>query len=378
MERVNSPSPRRESRAEEAQWQAYLIAHGPAVFMVARVLSGRGFLAFLRENAEGVTEPEALDSLQMSPYAGRQLLHAALCSGMLEKGEDARYRLSKVGWFLESDQQLKVNADFMYWVNYRGFYHMEEALVEGKPAGLKTLGPWNTVYEGLSELGDVERESWLAFDHLYSDLSFAPALTLLLQRKEATQRAGVGVCEPFTLLDIGGNTGRWAMRCVQAANDIEVTVCDLPGQIAMMEAEIAGQPGAERVRGHAVNLLDDAAVLPQGPWRAVWMSQFLDCFSIDQGVRILQRAARVMDAQSRLYILEPLWDCQRYRASSMCLSLMSLYFTVIANGNSGFFHSSELLGMVARAGLEVVHQYDGLGVGHTLLEVKLAQAGSEQ
>ena len=36
---------------------------------------------------------------------------------------------------------------------------------------------------------------------------------------------------------------------------------------------------------------------------AVWMSQFLDCFSEEQIVSILRRAAKVMDSGSRLYIM---------------------------------------------------------------------------
>ncbi len=362
---------RGDLRTEEAQWRAYLIGLGPAVFMVAQILSKKGFFSHLRDCAEGVTEREALDFIGMTDYAGKQLLYAALCSGMLEVKAD-RYRLSKVGWFLDSDRQLRVNVDFMHQVNYRGFYHLEESLQEGRPAGLQTLGTWRTVYEGLGELPESVRESWLAFDHLYSDVSFDAALTLLQQRKEAV-KGGRSPQRHFRLLDVGGNTGRWALRCVQRDPEVEVTVCDLPGQLTLLRQAVEGQFGSERIQGYAVDLLDASAALPDGPWDAVWMSQFLDCFSREEGANILARARSVMDAESRLYILEPLWDRQRYGVSSMCLSLMSLYFTAIANGNSGFFKSSDLLSLVAECGFEVVSEHDGLGVGHTLLELRKAE-----
>ena len=42
--------------------------------------------------------------------------------------------------------------DFNHDVNYRGMFFLEEALKNEKPEGLKTLGDWPTIYEGLSKL----------------------------------------------------------------------------------------------------------------------------------------------------------------------------------------------------------------------------------
>ena len=64
---------------------------------------------------------------------------------------------------LLTDEGTRVNLDFNHAVNYRGMFHLEEALREGRPAGLATLGDWPTIYEGLSQLPDDVRESWFAF-----------------------------------------------------------------------------------------------------------------------------------------------------------------------------------------------------------------------
>jgi hypothetical protein len=40
--------------------------------------------------------------------------------------------------------------DFTHDVSYLGTFHLQEALTTGKPAGLKVLGDWPTIYEGLS------------------------------------------------------------------------------------------------------------------------------------------------------------------------------------------------------------------------------------
>ena len=102
------------------------------------------------------------------------------------------------------------------------------------------------------------------------------------------------------------------------------------------------------------------------------MSQFLDCFSEQQVVSILRRAAKVMDADSRLYIMETLWDRQRFEPAALCLTLTSLYFTALANGNSKMFHSEDLYRLVREAGLKVDTVHDNLGQGHSILVCSLA------
>ena len=77
-----------------------------------------------------------------------------------------------------------------------------------------------------------------------------------------------------------------------------------------------------------------------------------------------------MSPETSLFIMETFWDRQRYETASLCLTLTSVYFTAMANGNSKMYHSERLFALIARAGLEVVAVHDGLGRGHTLLEVR--------
>ena len=52
---------------------------------------------------------------------------------------------------------------------------------EGRPAGLKWLGDWPTIYEGLSTLPKQVQDSWFGFDHFYSDSSFPAALEIVFK-----------------------------------------------------------------------------------------------------------------------------------------------------------------------------------------------------
>ena len=343
--------------AIEAQRLAQVYAFGPMVFEVARLMVKWGIFEMLETP---MTPEEVAGKAGISVYAAKCLLESSLTMQTVTVDtETGRYSLAKAGWFLLHDESTRVNLDFNHDVNYQGMFYLEEALKEGRPAGLKCLGDWPTVYEGLSTLPEQAQKSWFAFDHFYSDGSFEQALELVFSRPTKH------------LMDVGGNTGRWALQCVKYNPDVEVTIVDLPQQIGMMKEQTAGQPGAERIHGYAANMLDDSCSLPVEPtFDAIWMSQFLDCFSESQIVSILRRAATVMAPGTRLYIMETLWDRQRFDTAAFCLAQTSLYFTAIANGNSKMYHSDDLVRLICEAGLEVEEIHDLLGLGHSVLVVR--------
>ena len=346
--------------AVEAQRRAEFIAWGPAVFQSQRLMIKLGLFDMLRDcGEEGLTRAEIAERTGLSDYAAKCLLEASLCIGsVLVDADNGRYTLSKTGWFLLNDPATRVNIDFNHDVNYEGWFHLEEALLEGRPAGLRHFGPWPTVYEGLSQLPEQVQKSWFGFDHFYSDSSFPEALEIVFGK--------YGV---KSLYDVGGNTGKWALRCVEHDKEVEVTVLDLPQQIEMMRENTKGKPGAERIKGYGINLLDAAAAFPkrEGGLDAIWMSQFLDCFSMDEITSILSRAREAMTADTRLFIMETLWDRQRFDTAAFCLTMTSLYFTAIANGNSKMYNMEDMLQCVNDAGLRLENVYDGLGQGHSIL-----------
>jgi hypothetical protein len=102
------------------------------------------------------------------------------------------------------------------------------------------------------------------------------------------------------------------------------------------------------------------------------MSQFLDCFSEEEILGILDRAASVMNDSSILYILELFWDRQKYEASSYSLNATSLYFTCLANGNSRMYHSADMYRLIEKAGLKIMESTDHIGVSHTLVRCRKA------
>lgn len=346
--------------APDAQRLAEFIAWGPMVFQVSRLMIKFGILDHLRNNDEGLTRSELVSLTGLSDYAVKVLLEGSLSIGtvLIDPNTD-KYVLSKTGWFLLTDAATRVNIDFNHDVNYEGLFHLEEALLEGKPAGLSHFGSWATVYEGLSSLPEQVQKSWFGFDHFYSDASFPEALKVVFGYR------------PKTLLDVGGNTGKWALQCVGYDSDVQVTIIDLPQQLELMRRQTVGKPGADRISGHGMNLLDPRNAFPTDRhYDIIWMSQFLDCFSMPEIISILTRAAAVMGEDSRLCIMETLWDRQKYETSALCLTMTSVYFTDIANGNSKMYNTEDMTACIEAAGLYVEEIHDYLGHGHSIIVCK--------
>jgi len=343
--------------AYEAKVEAQRIAFAPVVFQACRILRDAGILELIQQSrGEGMTLNEVVSKITLPRYGIKVLLESGLGIGLFCLNE-GRYTLTKLGYFMLRDAMTRVNMDVVHDICYRGLFDLDKSIEQGKPAGLKTLGNWKTFYEGLSSLPPKMRESWLAFDHYYSDAAFPAALPLVFADK------------PKRLLDVGGNTGKWAVVCAEFNPDVRITIADLPQQLDFARETVHQKNLENRVDFFATNLLDESKPLPGGH-DAIWMSQFLDCFSEKEIVSILRRAARAMNGDSRLYILELFWDRQPNEAAAFCLQQTSLYFTCIANGNSQMYHSSDLLRCLAESGLTVIEERDQVGQYHTLLKCR--------
>lgn len=348
----------KELTAIDAKFEAQKISFAPVAFQCARVLRETGILEAVADaGSEGISVEEIHRLTNISEYGIRVLLDMA-ASMYLVRYNDDRFVLMKTGHYILYDKMTRVNMDFVHDVCYEGLFHLQEAIREEKPSGLKVFGEWETVYEALSELPDQVRKSWFDFDHFYSDNAFDKALEIVFSEPTAK------------LYDVGGNTGRWAIKCVQYDPQVEVTILDLPGQLKDA-ANTAKEHGVEdRIKGFPINQLTESP-FPTGA-DAIWMSQFLDCFSKSQILSILKRAAASMEKGTRLYIMETYWDRQRFEAATYSLNATSIYFTAIANGNSRMYHSKDMIELLHEAGLIVDKDIDHIGLGHTLFRCRLA------
>ncbi len=339
----------------EAQSEAHKIAFYPMLFQAVRSLINFGVLeAVVERKKNGASLPELARLCSISDYAAALLLDIAVHADIMLL-ENGLYKPTKLGECLLEDKSVRANMDFMHDVCYQGAFYLEESFKSGKPEGLRVFGDWNTVYQGLSQLPPKAHESWFKFDNLYSDLAFEQAAKIVL--------AG----SPALVYDIGGNTARFDLTILNADPDVKVRIFDLEQQLPKARQTLEKAGLMHRAELHPVNMLDSETQIPPGA-DAMWMSQFLDCFSPGEIMGILQKLAGAMGENTRLFILEPFIDKQN-RAAALSLLNTSLYFTCIANGNSRMYHQCDMLEFLERAGLKLHKAHQGIGrFNYTLLE----------
>ena len=340
----------------DALLEAQKIAFGPIVFQCARLLRDWGIFELLQKNRKtALSVEEIAKECDLTIYAVQVLCESGFSMGALDF-KDEKYTITNIGYFLQNDEMTKANLNYNHDVNYLGLFYLDEALKNGEPTGLHKAFNTNeeTIYPLLTKLPQKAKDSWFGFDHFYSDAAFKTLVDIMSKKNIKN------------MLDIGGNTGKWSVALTSASPETTVTILDHQPQIneALIRAKEHGVES--RVKGHPIDLLDHTIAFPSNV-DAVWMSQFLDCFGVNDIVNILRRAKNALGENGKVYIVEPFWDRQSHEIGAYCLINTSPYFTALANGTSKMYRASEFEKFANEAGLEVEEQVDGLGFGHTLM-----------
>ncbi len=347
-------------KAIDALHEAHKLAFSPFVFETAYCLLELNILEVMHKNKGPMSIKDIAQSTKVSEYGVRVLLEMAESANIVEKTEEDIYKATKIGYFILRDEMTRVNLYFTHDVCYRGLFHLKESIQNGKPEGLKTLGDWETIYQGLSILPEPIKTSWFDFDHFYSDNSFDDALKVIFKHN------------PKQIFDIGGNTGKWCVAATKYNKDIKMKMFDLPVQIKAAKENIGKMDEIkDRIEFHEIDLLDNSSEIPAGA-DVYWMSQFLDCFSEAEIEQILLKIKKNMKEDARIFIMETFIDDQRFPAATHSLVATSLYFTAIANGNSKMYTSTAMKYIVDKAGFKTVDEHHLHGDSfHTILEIKL-------
>ena len=339
--------------------QANRLACSPFVFQATYCLREFGILDFL----DKTKEPASLELLQQSAtqklslYALKVLTELGTAFNLLSvKGK--KYSITKEARFLINDPMTRANFDFAHDVCYVGLDKLKDALIDGKPDGLNSLySGAKTIYPIISKLPEPARTSWFKFDHFYSDASYDASLPFLFSN------------HPKHICDIGGNTGKFALKCCRYEPNVHVTIFDLPEQCAIAKKNADEAGFKTRIDTCPLDLLNQTP-LPKVSADIWWMSQLLDCFSEDQIVSILQRVRDAMNEKARICILEPLIGEQPFEIGNACLTAFSLYFTALANGTSKFYSLTDFEHFARSAELTIETVHHNLGTGHSLLVLK--------
>ncbi|GBF22676.1 methyltransferase type 12 [Candidatus Gastranaerophilus sp. (ex Termes propinquus)] len=336
----------------EALNNAQKIAFAPFTFQIVATMLELGILEFLSKKAGTLDEVE--EKLKLSNYTVRTIFDAALSIGLIEQTENAKYTTTSLADAFLYDEMTIVNFNFMKDVCYLGASALCESFLQSKPRGLQKFFTGSpTIYPVLAHLNKQVKDSWYAFDHFYSNDCFDEILKIIFKNFNGNTAQ---------VFDIGGNTGNFARRCLEFDKNCTVTMLDLPVNIEIAKQNIS----SPRCGFHSLDVLENKYPKMSG---AVLMSQFLDCFSHTQIVKILNAVAQASDDKTRIYILEPFIDNQHFEGANYALTHISLYFTTMANGVSKMYSEAEMLECIEESDLKMVKTHYDIGKhNYTLLE----------
>ncbi len=340
----------------EAKSLAQKIAFAPFSFQAIKTMVDLGILKLIDESLpDGISVEDIEKKLNLNHYTVSTLLEVGTFSEVVEL-KDNKYNITKIGQCFLYDTMTKVNFNFVNDVCYQGMFYLKDSFVNSKPEGLKCFGNWKTIYEGLSSLPEDVKKSWFDFDHFYSDNSFEQVIKIILESN------------PKRVFDIGCNTGKFETAMFKNGYTGKMVMIDLQKQLDMAKQNMEKINKVKHCEFFPTNILDASLGLPNNP-DVVLMSQFLDCFSLEEIVSILKKVKNVMLSETKVFILEPFWDKQKFEAAKLSLTHISLYFTALANGNSKMYSCNEMLECINKAGLRLSKKHENIGpFEYTLLE----------
>lgn len=328
--------------------KAQQIAFAPLTFQAIAAMIELGILKEI--DTKPTTKLELKERLQLSDYAIDTLLEVGLAIEIIKHYQN-KYIITKLGQTFLYDEMTRVNFNFVKDVCYAGAANLSESFKQGTPCGLKNIyKDSSTIYPHLSELPIKMRNSWSEFDHYYSDNCFDIIYEIIKEQPK--------------IFDIGGNMGALEKVCLKNNPNCDITMIDLPKNIDLIKDD----EELQNCKFLAADILDESIPLPTFEGCVV-MSQFLDCFSKDKIEFILQRIKKNSKKNTKIYILEPFIDNQKFTAATYSLVHTSLYFTCMANGYSKMYSKMELEEIIQNAGMKVNKEYQQVGAhDYTLLE----------
>lgn len=344
---------KKKSSIIENLTEAQRFIFAPFAFQALAAMFDLGIIDFL--DKQSASETDIMKELNLDEYTVRTLLQTALLNKIVEVDENNSYILTKMGRLFLYDDMTRVNFNFMKDVCYLGANDLSKSFKEQYPVGLKRfIDGHKTIYSALTILPEKMKKSWYEFDHLYSDNCFEKVFSIITEKYNK-------------IFDIGGNTGKFEKLCLKYDKHFDITMFDLKSNLD----KIKDEPDLKGCKFYPVNVLDKNPEYPDLSDGAILMSQFLDCFSKKDIVKILNDLKKKMNEKSAIYILEPYTDKQKFEGAEYSLVHSSLYFTCVANGVSKFYTQKEMMELIDNAELTITEIYDGIGsFDYTLLECR--------
>ena len=265
--------------ALQAKEKAQFIAFAPVVFKVTLALRNLGILRAVEAATGGITFDELKQRVDVSEYALRVLVDGGARAGLI-RNEDDRLTLSSTGYFVLNDPMTTVNLDFINDVCYRGLDRLEASVASGRPQGLQEFGDLAHHLRGPGAVAGARPPQLVGLRPLlFGRRRFSAVLP---HRVRAAARAPAGHRRQHRQV---------FARVLAPRSPTSTSPSWTCPDSSSWRARTSGSAGGAHPVPSRPTCSIPSVRLPGG-FDAIWMSQFLDCFSEAQIVAILRQVPR--------------------------------------------------------------------------------------
>lgn len=262
-----------------------------AGFVYSQVLQGCIELGVFEAVRDGPLSLEDLSKQLDFPEEGlERLLKAAIALDLLMLRSQGRYGLGEIG------AALLGNPGVFSMVRHHATLYQDLsdplALLRARRTDTALAQYW--AYAGQEAPQKAESTAVEAYSHLMAQTQTFIASTIL---------NAVSFGESRHLMDVGGGLGAFVAHVGQRYSDIDLTVCDLPGVVALAESHLASALPNRDVRLVGVNMFEDA--LPDGA-DTVSLVRILHDHDDGPVETLLKSVRAVLPDGGRLIIAEPM------------------------------------------------------------------------
>lgn len=213
-------------------------------------------------------------------------------------------------------------------------------LVPGRPGYLGSALRWSQAqYFAWGQLGRAVREGQPVVEpqnHLGSDPEKTRQFVLAMHERAAgVARAVIGHFDLTgcrRLLDVGGGPGTYAVLLAQQHPQLQVTVCDLPGVVAVARELVANSPVADRIAFLAADAT--AGDLGREAYDAILMAGVLHQMPPATIQRMLRGAAVALQPGGRIIVCDMMLD--ETGTQPVFSALFSLQMLLTSHGGATF------------------------------------------
>jgi ubiquinone/menaquinone biosynthesis C-methylase UbiE len=275
------------------------------------------------------------DELRLPDQSARALLLSCASLGLVKRDSGGGYRNSRAieRMFVGPRRAWTIpHLEAFHRLMYQPFYHLTEALQQGRNVGLAALpGSGNTLYERFESDAENKRVFY--------------AWMKSIKRGSVPQDVVAALRDRRHLLDVGGGDGDNAIELARRLPELRITIVDLADTCELAARNVAAAGLSNRITMHPANFVEDP--LPPGA-DAILFAHIFNIYAADTNRALVEKSAKALPEGGKLVVYNLISEDDE--TGPWYAGFMSLYFQVLATGTGLVYPPSRYKEWFAGAG----------------------------